>query len=307
MDPAQAIEEPLLPEIAVVPKRPSGVAGLRAELEQLRRALAVRESELKVLESRLDEVELLRSQKLESLGVLAGGVAHEFNNLLTSILGHVDLARSALPPINPAGGSIENIARAARRAADLARQMLAFSGRGLFVVSPLHLSHVVAAMRPQIEAVLPEATSLRLDLEADLPLVEADDVQLREAVMSLAINAAEALPGDSGSVVMATGRLACRRRGLSPAYLTDGAGDGPWVFLDVIDNGCGMDEATVTKIFEPFFSTKFTGRGLGLAATWGIVRGHRGAIRVDSALGEGTTVRLLLPVGIDTQSRSRNR
>ncbi|MEM7349319.1 MAG: ATP-binding protein [Acidobacteriota bacterium] len=301
MDPAPAIEEPALHGVGLSLDQVSDLPRLRAELAELRQTLGTRDAEIRQLRSQADlapsrraEGRSQQAENQESLEVLAGGVAHEFNNLLMSILGYADLARSALPPLNPAGGAIENIARAARRAAKLSHQMLAFSGRGNFVVEPLDLSCVVAAMQRQIEAVLPEGAALSLDVAQDLPPIEADAEQLRQAVLSLVTNAGEALDG-GGSVAIAAGRLDCRRSDLASTYQAAEPGEGPYVYLDVVDDGCGMDEPTAAKIFEPFFSTKFTGRGLGLAATWGIVRGHAGAIRVESAVGLGTTVRLLFP------------
>ncbi len=298
-----------------LPARHDSVADrLGFEVEQLTAELSLRESELERLRARLEAVEYnetelrqqesqrlmelrrTQSQKLESLGVLAGGVAHEFNNLLMSILGHADLARSSLPPKGLATGSIEKISRAAHRAAELAHQMLAFSGKGSFLVGPSDLSSLVRGMVPSIEAMFSGQERLELQLADPLPKIEADVDQLRQAVSSLVINAVESLSKEKGSVTISTGALQSSRSALSPNYLAEGTAEGPYVFLDVVDSGCGMDSETAAKIFEPFFSTKFTGRGLGLAATWGIVRGHKGALRVETAPSRGTTVRLLFPV-----------
>jgi PAS domain S-box-containing protein len=239
------------------------------------------------------------TQKLESLGVMAGGVAHDFNNLLVGVLGNASFALDQLAPDSPARSAIERVVAAGERAAALTQQMLAYSGRGRFVLERVDLSTSVRETIPLIQAAIPRTVDIELKLAGNLPAIDADVTQIQQLVMNLVINGAEAVPeGQPGKVTVATGLQAvddayvhsnlasCRSGELRP---------GAYVRLEVCDTGNGMDEATQTKIFEPFFTTKFTGRGLGLAAVQGIVRGHSGSIQVMSAAGRGTTFRVLFP------------
>ena len=246
-------------------------------------------------ERTLIERKLQETQKLESLGVLAGGIAHDFNNLLTGVLGHASLARSELPPDSPAQESLAQIETGAQRAAELCKQMLAYSGKGRFVVRRLDLSAVVRDTAELLQLSIGKNAVLRYALAKDLPAVTADATQLRQIVMNLVINASEAIGETSGLITIATGRMRADRAYLAATYLSPGLPEGEYAFLEVSDNGSGMDAATQAKIFDPFFTTKFTGRGLGLAAVLGIVRGHRGALKVYSEPGRGTTFKLLLP------------
>ena len=242
------------------------------------------------------ELSVMQAQKLESLGVLAGGIAHDFNNLLTSILGSADLAAAELSPYSPARRYIEDIERASRRAADLCRQMLAYSGKGRFVIQALNVNDLVKEMAHLLSVSISKKVVIRYDFAENLPSVRADATQLRQVVMNLITNASEAIGDRSGLIALASGIMNC-----DAAYLQAAVGDvsprepGQYVYLEVRDTGHGMDKETAARIFDPFFSTKFAGRGLGLAAVLGIVRGHKGALRVDSVRGKGTTFRVLLP------------
>ncbi len=241
------------------------------------------------------EAQFQQAQKLESLGVLAGGIAHDFNNLLVSILGNADLALRALSPVSPGRPTVEEIKKAAIRASELTNQMLAYSGRGWFVVQPLNLNELVQEMGHLLQVSISKKVGLKYDLVEDLPAVEADAAQIRQVVMNLITNASEAIGEGSGAIVVATGVMDATRDYLSKACLDDNLPEGQYVYLEVSDTGCGMDEQTITKLFDPFFTTKFAGRGLGLAAVLGIVRGHRGCVTVESQVGKGTTFRVLLP------------
>ncbi len=246
-------------------------------------------------ESRALEAQMLQAQKLESLGVLAGGIAHDFNNILMAILGNAELARAVLPAGSPALERVMGIDEASRRAAELCRQMLAYSGRGSFSVETIDLSRLVRGMAHMLEVSVSKKAVLHTVLPDGLPSISGDATQIRQIVMNLIINASEAIGDGEGEIRMRTGAMDC-----SAEYLQEGAqGETPpagrYVFLEVEDTGCGMDGATRAKIFDPFFSTKFTGRGLGLAAVLGIVRGHGGAILVASEPGRGTTFRVLFP------------
>ncbi len=246
------------------------------------------------------EGQVRHAQKLESLGVLAGGIAHDFNNLLTSILGNTDLALMDLSPISPARESIKHIQEAARRAAELCRQMLAYSGKGRFVVEAVNLNKVVSEMGHLLSVSISKKTALAYELGDGLPAVEADATQIRQLIMNLITNASEALGDEGGVISVRTGTVACDRAYLSKAMLNRDCAEGTYVYFEVVDTGCGMDAETRERIFDPFFTTKFAGRGLGLAAVSGIVRGHEGALVVESQPGTGTTFRVLLPA-LDVQ------
>jgi len=235
------------------------------------------------------------SRESDSIAALAAGVAHDFNNLLVSVIGNASLAQQILPPGNPAAELLDGIVKAGEQAAHLTRQMLAYSGKGKFLVEAVDLSELVsqtaAAMRPAIHPRI----GLRLDLAPDLPPVRADRTQLRQLSADLVWNAAEAYGPSGGRIEVKTKSDDMDARDLGRRLATAGLEPGRYVYLEVGDRGCGMEEATKARIFEPFFSTKFTGRGLGLAAAAGIVRAHQGAIFADSAPGQGSTFTVLLP------------
>ncbi len=258
----------------------------------LRDVTALRETEQ---ERRRFEEKLRETQKLESLGLLAGGIAHDFNNLLVGILGNAGLALEELSATSPAREAVQDIETAARRAADLARQLLAYSGRGRFLVEPIDLAELVQEMVHLLHASIPKNVIIKLDFVYRPAIIKADVVQIRQVVMNLVTNAAEAIGTRSGVITVATGAMNCDRAYLLNTFGSEDLQPGDYVYLEVSDTGCGMDEATLARIFDPFFSTKFAGRGLGLAATLGIVRGHKGAIRVYSEPGRGTTFKLLFP------------
>ena len=254
-------------------------------------------TELKTAEAKRNRVEqqMLHVQKLESLGVLAGGIAHDFNNILLAIMGNASLALHRLPADSAAEHHLQQIKLAADKAADLARQMLAYSGKGHFVLEALDLNQLVREMTAMLEVSISKKAQLHFHLAPQLPAIVADPTQMRQILMNLAINASEAIGENSGVISIATGCLECERGFLADSWLNDDLPKGLYDFLEVTDTGCGMDPETVGRIFEPFFSTKFTGRGLGMAAILGIVRGHRGAIKVYSEPGQGSAFRIYLP------------
>jgi len=241
------------------------------------------------------EARIRQTQKMESLGVLAGGIAHDFNNLLMGVLGNASVALRELAPTSPARDSMEQIETAALRAADLAKQMLAYSGKGRFVLESIGLSDLVEEMAHLLEASISKGSILKYNFAPNLPAVEGDATQLRQVVMNLITNAAEAIGDKSGVITVCTGVSDCDASYLKTSYLDEDLPGGLYVFLEVTDTGCGMDKETASKIFDPFFTTKFSGRGLGLSAILGIIRGHKGAIRVYSEVGRGTTMKVLLP------------
>jgi two-component system, cell cycle sensor histidine kinase and response regulator CckA len=241
------------------------------------------------------QVQLLEVQKLESLGLLAGGIAHDFNNFLTAILGGASTALLSLPAEHPARRDIDNVVTAARRAADLTRQMLAYSGKGYFEIKPLDLSSHVRELATLLETTISKLVQLRLELADGLPAIEADVAQVQQVVMNLVINAAEAIGEQRGTVLVTTGAQDIDDSYAQALSSVEDIKLGRYVYLEVHDTGAGMDEATRARIFDPFFTTKFTGRGLGLAAVMGIVRAHRGAIKVYSSPGKGTTFKVFFP------------
>ncbi|HVU24078.1 MAG TPA: CHASE domain-containing protein [Opitutus sp.] len=241
------------------------------------------------------ERKLLESQKLESLGLLAGGIAHDFNNLLAGILGHADLARLDLAENSGLTVHLSRIEAAAARAADLCQQMLAYSGRSRFQVEVIELSQLVQDTLPLLKGSIPPHARVTLAPALAPLFVMADATQIRQIVMNLLLNAVDALAPAGGDITITTGRRNIDQAFLAAAHMADTATPGEHVFLEVRDTGCGMSAETVAKIFDPFFTTKFAGRGLGLAAVLGIVRGHSGALRVESEPGRGSTFTLALP------------
>ena len=248
-----------------------------------------------VTETRRLAEKLQNAQKAESLGVLAGGVAHDFNNLLVSMLGNAGFALLELPPESPVRNVIEDIQTAARRASELTRQLLAYSGRGRFVLGRLDLGKVVGEMTHLLSAVISKNVILKYSFAKSLPPIEGDPTQIRQIVMNLITNASDAIGERSGIVTVATSLIDADRAYLADTFLDDELQAGFYVCLEISDTGVGMTPETRAKIFDPFFSTKFTGRGLGLAAALGILRAHRGAIKVYSEVGRGTTFKVLFP------------
>ena len=226
------------------------------------------------------EEELRQTAKLESLGIMAGGIAHDFNNLLTGIMGNASLLAELS---NPSDRQLaEDIVAASQRAADLTRQMLAYSGKGRFEVRPINLSGQVREILRLVMPMIDKAVVIELNLAENLPCVDADPGQMQQLIMNLVINAAEAMEGSSGRVIVTTHEAEVDDAFIAGILAPYEVAPGLYVCLEVQDTGCGMSEETKSKIFDPFFTTKFTGRGLGLAAVSGIVRGHMGAMRVYS-------------------------
>ncbi len=251
-------------------------------------------------ERRQMEAQLRHSQKLESLGILAGGIAHDFNNLLVGILGNASLVLADLPEDASLRESLEMIEASAVRAAELTNQMLAYSGRGTFVVNPLDLSELVRDVAHLVEPGISKKVTVSHVFAEELPAIEADAAQIRQVVMNLITNASEAIGDVPGTIAISTGVVELGPGDLEEGHLGDDLPAGRYVYVQVSDTGCGMGEETKAKIFDPFFTTKFTGRGLGLAVVLGIVRGHRGAIQIETKPGKGTTFRALLPASEKT-------
>lgn len=250
----------------------------------------------RVEEERLTlERQLFEAQKLESLGVLAGGLAHDFNNLLVPILGNAALIRLSLPPDSPLAEAAQQIETAAQHAGGLARQMLAYSGKGRFITQPLDLNALVREMSQLLQASVPKNVALQLDLLPKLPAVNGDLTQLRQVVLNLIINASEAFAGRAGHIQLITRVAQLTHEQLTKTYHATGLPEGEYVLLSVTDDGPGMSPEIQARIFDPFFTTKTTGRGLGLAAVQGIIRSHQGILSVNSTVGQGTTFTIILP------------
>jgi PAS domain S-box-containing protein len=256
------------------------------------------EAERYAFERRVQE-----QQKSESLMVLAGGVAHDFNNLLTGILGNADLLSILASADSEQKRAAEAIVIGAQRAADLVSKMLAYSGGGRVVAEHVDLDGLVKEMVDLLGASVARHCTLNYNSPGPLPLVETDPTQIRQVVLNLIVNAAEAVD-DAGVITVETGEETLDKALLKKMTFGADVTAGPYVFIDVVDNGCGMSEHTLARMFDPFFSTKDTGRGLGMAAVRGIVRSHRAALRVTSAEGQGTRFRVWFPLGLSIHSTS---
>ncbi len=241
------------------------------------------------------EEQIQHTQKLESLGVLAGGIAHDFNNILMAILGYADLALLDTAPGSPAVSSLHEIEKATRNAADLSKQMLAYSGKGTFQVIKLNINEIIQNMTHLLEISISKNAVIKYNLYDDLPSINADPSQIRQIIMNLVTNASDAMNRTSGVISITTNEMECDMAYLSTAYMNSKLPDGKYVYLEVSDTGCGMDEETLSKLFDPFFTTKSTGRGLGLSAVLGIIRGHGGTVKVYSELGKGTSFKIFIP------------
>ena len=245
---------------------------------------------------RLDlQKQLFKAQKLESIGILAGGVAHDFNNMLLVIMGSLELTMLGLPQDSKLLSNIKRAIDTCTRAADLTRQLLAYSGQGKYMVEKIYLSNVVKDNISLFESSIPRNIRLVSKLDKNLPYIEADRTQVQQVIMNLILNAAEAIGDNNGTVTLASGAMRYDEKMLKNSVFDEKPKPGIYVFFEVTDTGCGMDEKTKEKMFEPFFSTKFTGRGLGLAAIHGILRNHGGNIFVQSSSGNGSTIRVLFP------------
>jgi PAS domain S-box-containing protein len=235
-----------------------------------------------------------RAQKAESIGVLAGGIAHRFNNLLTGILGGATVAMDSLPEGSDARPLLEGVVESSQRAAELTGQLLAYAGKGRYVEEAVNLTEVVDGLKDLLETGVSRKVRLRVELQRDLPPVLADAGQMRQVVLGLVMNAAESIGEGTGTVQVKTGTT--RVKGPLAGHVTDPLPPGEYACLEVSDTGSGMDAATMARIFDPFFTTKFMGRGLGLPASLGIVRAQKGAIQYESSPGQGSRFRVLLPV-----------
>jgi two-component system cell cycle sensor histidine kinase/response regulator CckA len=271
-----------------------GVLGIARDITEIKKA----ETERLNLER-----QLLHAQKLESLGVLSGGIAHDFNNLLLAIFGNLDLALMKLPHDATVRKYINHAVNAAKHAAKLTSMMLAYSGKGSFIIKELNLTKLVEENANLLSAAIPKSVKLDLQLDHSLPPVMADAGQIQQVVMNLITNASEAIGDDNGMITLSTGVQKFDQPTLNCSRLEEYLAAGRYVWMEVSDNGCGMDQETLQKLFDPFFTTKFTGRGLGMSAVLGIIRAHKGAFLVKSKPGAGTTMLVVLPISTHAQAK----
>jgi DNA-binding response OmpR family regulator len=247
-----------------------------------------------------------RVQRLESLSVLAGGIAHDYNNILTVIIGNTDLALQTASEGTSLHKRLSKIKTASQRALELTHQMLAYTGKSQFARTPQNLQRVISDITQSVNSHIGPNMTLSVESEPDLPLIQGHTEYLQQMISNLIFNAIESLPSGAGNIHIRTGKIKADRAYLSSTFLDDNLPEGNYVYLDVNDSGCGMDDVMKTRIFDPFYSTKFPGRGLGLAAVLGIVRSHHGTIHVDSHLGRGSSFRVLLPVDEEMTAKRSN-
>lgn len=240
---------------------------------------------------------LRNAQKMESIGTLAGGIAHDFNNLLAAILGQSSLALSKLPKESPAASNITKAINASERAADLTRQLLAYSGRGKFFTVEIDLNTLVSENIQMLEVSIPKTTQLRYEFGSPSPHIIGDLGQIQQVIMNLIINAGEAIGQNPGYINLLTSRIEITEKNTEYwKYTNAPLAPGSYALIQVRDNGSGISDETLNRIFDPFFTTKFMGRGLGLAAVLGIIRGHNGGLRIESEEGKGTMFEIVLPL-----------
>lgn len=264
--------------------------------------------EKRLEEERLNlERQFLHSQKLESLGIMAGGIAHDFNNLLAVIIGNLELLSGLQTgKETPTASRIERAMQASLRAADLTRQMLAYTGKGIFELKQLDLNQLVKENCDLFRLTVPKNITMKTELHTPLPFILGDAGQLQQVIMNLITNASEAIGSEPGSILIATGVQECDQKLLGYSRVDEKPPAGQFIYIDVTDSGCGMDKETQQRIFEPFYTTKFTGRGLGMASVMGIIKAHKGAILLYSEPGLGSTFKVLLPISAGADNGALN-
>ena len=279
------------------PSRPDGVSSsLQYDVVPIRVGLRVSGAIVALRQPEASSVRARQVDKVESLGIMAAGVAHDFSNLLSVILGQISLGLDELGSQASARPNLERAAVATRKAAEVAQQLFLYAGLGAFEYRDLILNDLILENVGLFEGAIAPSIELRSELAPDLPSVEADPGQMQQVVMNLLLNAAEAIGPEGGIVTLSTGTREVRAGEVGPSlYTTDPLAAGSYVTLCVVDTGRGMDAARLEKIFDPFFTTKPEGRGLGLATVLGVLRAHRGGIEVESTPDSGAAIRLLFP------------
>ena len=276
--------------------------GKRVVKLQLALANNIEKLELEITNRKRAEEERLKlvtqiqeAHKFESLNVMAGSIAHNFNNLLTGILANLDLALSRLSAESPVSKNVRSAKKAAERAGELSTLMLTYVGQIKVNMRTIDIVKIVEEMTAMLETAVSKTVVLKFNLSPEPGLFRGDPALIRHVIMNLVANAAEAIGDADGTITLTTDTIFCDHTCFQQPFLDDGLPDGKYVCLEVSDTGCGMDEETLAKVFDPFFTTKFTGRGLGMAAVLGIQRTNRGAVSLNSQPRKGTTVRALFP------------
>lgn len=308
-DAVQRLESQILPQVQAGQEWRGELQGMRRDRSTFDQEASITQVEtgehvmvVRDITSRKSSEEALRrAQKLESLGVLTGGIAHDFNNLLTGMLGHATMAKARLNADDPVFKHVSSAVVAAERASDLTKQLLAYTGKAGFEMGPLDLNKLILENGRLLETALPRQTELVLDLQPSLRLIKADKSQLQQVLMNLVINAAEATEETGGQVIVKTGEELINGRFPTKTLYLGGETltPGPYISLKIVDTGIGMTPKTLERIFDPFFSTKPKGYGLGLSATLGIIQTHNGALEVNSSVGQGTTFVVYFPVALE--------
>ena len=258
-----------------------------------------------VTKVRKESQAMIQAQKLEGLGLLAGGIAHDFNNLLMTVLGNTEIVRKGIDDGSPMQSTLGDIEIAATNAAELTSQLLAYAGETTYMTETLDLSSLIREVSTLVSVTIPKNIEIDFQLSDEPPLVRGGSAQIRQVLMNLITNAADAIGDAAGTITISTGTGLPVAKSDSCACLEHGKVSGEVVYVTVCDNGAGMDSETLAKIFDPFFTTKFTGRGLGLAATRGILDSHEGQLKIETEKGKGTTFTFLLPA--DTEEISCNK
>jgi len=248
-----------------------------------------------IVELKRVEADLRQAQKLESLGLLAGGIAHDFNNLLAAILGNLSLAQNEISSDSSVAPYLENVEKTVLKASDLTRQLLAYSGRGHFQVAPQDLNQVVQDTAQLLQVSISKKITLRFRLAPELPAFEADVAQIQQVVMNLVTNASDAIGDTEGTITISTQVKDLDGGYIASTFPTQNLRPGNYVVLEVSDTGCGMSKEILARIFDPFFTTKRAGRGLGLSAMLGILRGHGAGIKIYSEVGRGSSFKVFFP------------
>lgn len=286
-DPVAALRadgEEFFAEISLVPVAMEGGIGAACIARDITERLRV-------------EAAVLQAEKLESLRMLSAGLAHDFNNILTTVLGNADIALQYAEPDTPAYMALVDIRLAGKRAAEMVQQMLRFAGKAEHEMAEIDLNTTVVEMARLLRASVKPTVTPRLDLTPGVPAFTGDETGVRQVVMNLIFNALEAIGDAPATLTVGTSVIRADRRYLRATTAGNAAHPGTYAVLTVSDTGPGIDAETRARIFDPFFSTKFAGRGLGLASVLGVVRAHRGAIRISSKPGKGTTFQVLFPLG----------
>jgi len=283
-----------LPEKVCLVGRESDIATIEKCMNLLVDELKAKVEKVKHEKDRLQQ-ELFHAQKTESLGIMAMGIAHSFNNFLSAILGNIDVVINCLPPGSPVKENAEQVRSTALCASELINQLLSFSAKGSFAVKNLDVSALIKDMINLLKDSISMDFSIEYQLADNLPTVRGDPEAIRRVVMNLVMNASEAMVDKSGTITVSTGVAECDRANLVEAYIGESLPEGQYVYIEVSDTGCGMTPEIQTKIFDPFFSTKIHGYGMGLSVVFGIIYAHRGAIKMQSESGKGSTFQILLP------------